>query len=437
MKSAIFFLAILLLASTHRVELKRQKLDKDFIIDKTEALTSGNYKQVSTEELDKYIRQGFSPLTMNVRDQMSNSDNPRINIDNIQDVLYYGQTWVGSEKEVFDVTYDTGSSWIYISEEGCTDCTAATHFFDPSTSSTYRNTGIRKELSYGLGYVAGPISTDDFGLEGQQGTNMRFVLAQEGKDNEGYTPNGIVGMTPVAGDADLYLTKLYEAGIIDGEEFTFYVGKEGVDESFLEFGLNKDDQSEVTWIDLQPMGGRSLYYWSTDFDTLSVGTEKLRLQYSSTIWDTGTSLIGFPSRDLNTIIKAIAGDRQVYNIQDQLYGVDCESESDINQFDDINFVFNGHSITLKSFEYTEFAKDERSGRGFCLFDLFDMDMPAALLGDTFLRGYKVIHDQAGLRLGVFPKRSYESPSFTETVSEYLPYIGAATLALVALNKLFA
>ncbi|CAI2367326.1 unnamed protein product [Moneuplotes crassus] len=435
MKITILLIALLAFSYAYRVDLKSQKLDKSFVINKQDALNKGNYKAVSTAELDSYMKEGRSPMTIELPKQ-ANSDNPRIHIDNLQNVLYYGQSAVGSRGEVFDVTFDTGSGWIYISEVGCTTCTDSKKLFDPKTSTTYKSTGVRKELSYGLGYVAGPISYDTFALEGQKGTTMKFVLAQEGKDNEGYTPNGIVGMTPVGEDADLYLTKLYEAGIIDGEEFTVYIGKEGIDESWLEFGINKDDQSQVTWVNLKPMKGYPLYYWSADFDSLSVGKQKLNLRYESTIWDTGTSLLGFNSRDLQTIIRSIAGSKQIYNIQDQLFAVECNSESQISQFDDIEFVFNGHPISIPSSEYTEFARDEQSGRGFCIFDLFDIDMPAALLGDTFLRGQKIIHDQAGLRLGMFPQRTYSEPTYGEMVQTYLPIVGVATVALVVLNKFF-
>lgn len=46
-------------------------------------------------------------------------------------------------------------------------------------------------------------------------------------------------------------------------------------------------------------------------------------------------------------------------------------------------------------------------QGYCVFLIQSLNLPAALLGDSFLRGIKVIHDMEGKRMGIFPQKFYD------------------------------
>jgi hypothetical protein len=48
--------------------------------------------------------------------------------------------------------------------------------------------------------------------------------------------------------------------------------------------------------------------------------------------------------------------------------------------------------------------------GYCVFLIQSLGLPAALLGDSFLRGMKIIHDMEGKRMGLFPQTFYDNSS---------------------------
>lgn len=314
----------LLIATTlaYRVELEANKIRKGEEIDLKSTIAKGNIREITPEEIMKTIRGGYTPLSKNF-ENIDLSKNPSIDLDNYKDLQYNGPGLVGSGNEEFVFVYDTGSAWIWVSKEGCKGCPPTKRRFDPTKSTTFEGTGERKELNYGLGSVTGEIAFDHISIPGADPVTAKLITADKGHDNEGDRADGIIGLTPVTDDgADLLISKLAEAGIIDGEEFTVYIGKDGYDGSYIDFGINDEDQSEITWVDLKKLPQTSeLIYWSTDFDKLSIGGTNLDLQFSSTIWDTGTSLIGLYPKDLMKVVQQLAGGKKIYNIQDQFYAV--------------------------------------------------------------------------------------------------------------------
>jgi cathepsin D len=244
-------------------------------------------------------------------------ENPVVELINAQDVQYYGPATVGSNNQVFNMVYDTGSSWFWVPETDCTGCPTEDNRFNPLTSTTYQGTGERKQLSYGKGFAAGEIGSDQIGLEQTDSATMKFINVDTASDLNGTLADGIAGLTPVSTDgADLMVTQLSKSKIIDAEEFTVFIGKEGVDKSYIEFGRNADDQENVTYIDLKPISGTSqLIYWSVDFDSFQLGNRSVPLAIKSTIWDTGTSLIAFEPNELLTFAQTAADGRQLFSVQ--------------------------------------------------------------------------------------------------------------------------
>lgn len=379
MKIAIAFALLLVSSFAIRVELERSESitqTKERFLRSANGLT---FEKVSREQLNANIR-------------TESLKNPSIDLTNFQDLQYSGPVSVGSNADVFDVVYDTGSGWAWVQAKGCATCSDSKDFFDPAASSTYESTGESKTLTYGKGQVSGPISYDTLGLPGYDGATTRFIPATEGKDNEGMQAAGIVGLTPVAtGGEELFVDKLAETGVIDAKEFTTYIAHED-ETSYIEFGTNHDvSDDQIAWTDLEKLPGTDgLIYWSTEFDTFSVGDNQLDLSYTSTIWDTGTSLIGFNPKDFETVLLGLAGDNQIYSVGQGFYAIETPSEPISN----LNFVFNGHNIEVPS---SEFVVEQQ---GYSIFLLMQIPLPGHLLGDQFLRGLRIIHDQEGLRLGV-------------------------------------
>lgn len=430
MKSAILLAILLVSTLAYRVDLEANKITKTEDIDLKQAMANGQLRRVTPEQIRKTLAGGYTPLTNNL-DNLKSYGNPSIDLSNYKDLQYNGPGLVGSHDEKFTFVYDTGSAWIWVSQVGCEGCPPTEGRFDPTTSDTYVDAGERKQLNYGLGSVTGEVGYDHVSVPGSDPVTAKLITADTGKDNDGDLADGIIGLTPVTDDgADLLVSKLAEAGVIDAEEFTVYIGKDGYDGSWIEFGTNHDDQSEVTWVDLKKLPGtKDLIYWSTDFDQFTVRDDKVDLTYTSTIWDTGTSLIGFYPQDLMKVITKLANGKQIYNVQDQFYAIECDGVSDI---DSLDFTFNGHTISVDAHEFTE------AQQGYCIFLLMQVNLPGMLLGDSFLRGSKIIHDQAGQRFGLFPQHhyNYKEKTASELIWDYLPIVGASAIALVMINKFF-
>ena len=152
---------------------------------------------------------------------------------------------------------------------------------------------------------------------------MTLNLINTASDLDGTKADVIAGLTPTSDDgADLMVTKLSDAGIINGEEFTVFIGRKGDDKSWIEFGMNEDPKDNVTYLPLSNIPGTNhLIYWSTEFSSLTVGNIKADLSTGMTIWDTGTSLMGLNNENLLEFALTIANGRTLVNIRDVFYGV--------------------------------------------------------------------------------------------------------------------
>ncbi|CAI2362252.1 unnamed protein product [Moneuplotes crassus] len=398
MKTALLLVALVALASCLRVDLETKKLPNEVLKAIEKDIIAGTYKTGTTKELLSQMDTSI-PLTTD-RDSLVNTENPAIDLTNFQDLQYYGPVTIGSEHEVFDVVYDTGSGWIWATGKGCSGCSANKHQFDPATSSTYESTGEERTLRYGKGEVTGDISVDQIGLPGVQ-ANARFIPAMNGKDNDGMQSSGIVGLTPVVtDDEDLLVDKLFEQNVIDRREFTTYIGHES-ERSYIDFGENKEDQSGVTWIDLEFLETTDRQiYWSTDFDSVTINGEGVDLKYHSSIWDTGTSLIGFNPDDFKVVIDNLLADFK-NPIQSQgLYMVKCSDPADIYS-KSISFNFGGLEMEVPASEFI--IEQKVLFTKYCIVGLMPINLPGVLLGDSFLRDTRIIHDMEGQRLGVFPR----------------------------------
>lgn len=45
------------------------------------------------------------------------------------DIQLYSNIYVGSEREKFEMIFDTGSSWVWVQNDKCVDCMANEHKF--------------------------------------------------------------------------------------------------------------------------------------------------------------------------------------------------------------------------------------------------------------------------------------------------------------------
>ena len=77
------------------------------------------------------------------------------------DIQLYSKIWVGSERQEFEMIFDTGSSWVWVQTDLCHKCMANDHKFSFRKSKTFRQESNKiTELRYGKGAVFGYSATD-------------------------------------------------------------------------------------------------------------------------------------------------------------------------------------------------------------------------------------------------------------------------------------
>lgn len=191
-------------------------------------------------------------------------------------------------------------------------------------------------------------------------------------------------------------------GIIDAKEFTIFLGETSTDNSYIEFGANQDDQRNVTFIDLVPLTPTSSQqYWSININEFKYGNETFDLTTSNTVWDTGSSLIGFTNANLQKLSIKIANGRNIFMVN-SYFSMHWDGVEDIS---DLEFTFSDKTIIVPNHAFVHYTD------GICSLMIENLGEPEpeqqfTVLGSTFMRGIKTIFDMENQRIGIFPQQVY-------------------------------
>lgn len=215
--------------------------------------------------------------------------------------LDFSEIAIGTPPQTFKVILDTGSSNLWVPSSHCNSIACFLHTsYDASASSTYKKNGSDFEIRYGSGSLSGYVSQDtvqlgDMKIEHQDFTEatsepgLAFAFGRfDGILGLGYDSISVNGIVPP-------FYQLVNRGLLDEPVFAFYLGdstSEGGDESEICLGgLNREHYTgNLTKIPL-----RRKAYWEVDLDALTFGDDRLELERTGAILDTGTSLIAVPS----------------------------------------------------------------------------------------------------------------------------------------------
>mmetsp|Transcript_7192 Transcript_7192/g.6383 ORF Transcript_7192/g.6383 Transcript_7192/m.6383 type:complete len:329 (+) Transcript_7192:225-1211(+) len=320
---------------------------------------------------------------------------------NEQQVQYYGEIVIGTKSQKMLVNFDTGSSWVWVSSKESNSCPGTDKYIS-ATSSTFSSTGQTKTLHYGGARIKGTVGYESIGLDESNQVKMKFITAEQCTTTPGMVYSGIIGLSPSKDDADLFLTKLVDSKIIGAYEFTIYIGKNPKDPSYIELGFNHDDQSSVTWVNLVKLqGDDEIVHWSVDVNQFKIGNYELNLNYRTAVLDSGFSYIGFPPSDLRRVVEKLTVGKNAKKRSTGEYYFKCSSA---NEVEPLYFSFKEHTIKVDPEDFIAVVKGKKSN--FCYLMFTEIDMNAIFLGNSFMRGNKIIHDQYSKRMGFFP----QSPS---------------------------
>uniref|UniRef100_A0A8C6E0A0 Peptidase A1 domain-containing protein n=1 Tax=Moschus moschiferus TaxID=68415 RepID=A0A8C6E0A0_MOSMO len=316
---------------------------------------------------------------------------------NIMDMLYVGNTTIGTPPQEFQVVFDTGSSDLWVPSIFCNSpaCCEYRHLVSGHLeSSTFRPTQKTFSIAYGSGSMKGFLAYDTIRIGDLVSNDQLFGLSIAECGCEGEPFDGILGLNypniSVFGGIPVF-DNLKNQSAISEPVFAFYWSKNKWEGSVVMFG-----------------GVDKSYYWErgssgetqSDLDacfialSLSISMKRKVIACSGSceaVVDTGTSLILGPTRLVNNIQKLIGA-----TPRGSKHYVSCFA---INSLPSIIFTINGITYPVPARAYIR-----KDSRGHCCTTFKENRLRTLtetwILGDVFLRLYFSVFDQGNDRIGL-------------------------------------
>ena len=202
----------------------------------------------------------------------------------------------------FKVILDTGSANFWVPSSKCRSAICGqTQRYNSSRSSSYKANGTDFEIGYGADErgVAGFVSQDILTIGGLQIKGQDFAEVTAGSEIAFWQFDGVLGLGFEVAAVNGMIPPIYHMinrDMLDEHIFAFYfddVGSDNATKSEITLGgINTDHYSgELIKLPLRRMGT-----WEVDLNKITLGTETIPLEEAGASIDTGSSLIGLPSR---------------------------------------------------------------------------------------------------------------------------------------------
>ncbi|KAG1774320.1 aspartic peptidase domain-containing protein [Suillus placidus] len=338
-----------------------------------------------------------------------------VSVASSQEYAYLIRTDIGGQE--FWITFDTGSSDLWVVSSGCTnpDCQGITRY-SSSSSSTLTLSDQPFKLTYLMGSVLGTVGTETVTLGPYEISSQTFALANQtsglGLSNTGNS--GILGLSfPLAASIPLtsgtpILDNLFTHFDDQHRFFAFKLGRnESQDISYSDSSLTigeldsslTNDTSQFVFTPVFASTPNEYDFWKLPIQQITINAQVLPLSRSLVrgapspiaVLDTGTTLILGPTGDVDAFWYAIGtGGSTKYNQNTQTWQVRCERAVDVR-------IKLGNSDTAKEYplhpEDVSWAEGETQD-GWCTGGIQannGVDSGDWLLGAVFLRNVYVIH----------------------------------------------
>jgi hypothetical protein len=315
-------------------------------------------------------------------------------INDYENSQYYGEISLGTPAQVFNVIFDTGSSDLWVASSNCNDSCGRHAKYDSSKSSTYVANGTTFDIMYGSGPVSGYQSFDTLNMGGLVLASQEFAeVTDAGGLGAAYKLgkfDGILGMAfPVlsVNDVEPPFFSLVDAGLVQEEVFSFYLGNSRTDKGELVLG-GVDPAHYTGEFSYVPL--RVATYWEITLGNVLVnGDSFMTSSETKAIVDSGTSILTGPSSEVAKIAAALGAKPFIEG--EYLMACDYSAPS-------IVFNINGKDYELTPTDYLIPDGD------ICLLGLMALDIseptgPLWILGDVFMRKYYTVFDTKNQRVG--------------------------------------
>ncbi|SBS87734.1 plasmepsin, putative [Plasmodium ovale] len=351
-------------------------------------------KSIVNKNLKNYIKETYNLFKSGyVKQSYLGSDNDVIELDEIANLVFYGEGEVGDNHQKFSLLFDTGSANLWVPSKKCKSSACKNkNLYDSSKSKTYEKDGTEVELLYGSGSIKGFFSKDIVTL-GYLSAPYKFVEATDTDDLEPVYGNiefdGILGLgwkDLSIGAVDPIIIEMKNQNKIDHALFTFYLSVNDKESGYLTIGGIEDKfyQGEITYEKLNHD-----LYWQIDLDMHFGNTTMTK---ANAIIDSGTSSITAPT----TFITEFFKDKNVIKVPFiPFYITTCDNK----EMPTLKFTSGSNTYTLEPEYYMDplFDIDET----LCIVDIIpvDIDENTFILGAPFMRKYFSVFDYDNERVG--------------------------------------
>ncbi|OAX40039.1 acid protease [Rhizopogon vinicolor AM-OR11-026] len=341
-----------------------------------------------------------------------------ISVASIQEYVYLVQMDIGGQS--FWMTFDTGSSDLWVASSDCTnsDCQGVTRY-SSSLSRTLTLSDQSFKLTYLMGSALGTVGTETVTLGPYEISSQMLALANQ-TSGLGLSSNGnsgILGLAfPLATSIPLtsgtpVLNNLFAHLDDQHRFFAFKLGRnESRDVSYSDSSITvggldsslTNDTSQFVFTPVFASAREEYDFWKLPIQEITINSQILPLSSSLirgapspiAVLDTGTTLILGPTEDVDAFWNAIGtGASTRFNQQTQTWQVRCERAVDVR-------ITLGNSDNARDYplhpEDVNWAEDGARD-GWCTGGIQANDAVTSgdwILGDVFLRNVYVIHQGA-------------------------------------------
>ncbi|TFK71382.1 aspartic peptidase A1 [Pluteus cervinus] len=341
------------------------------------------------------------------------------------DSSYIGSIAIGTPPSTFSVILDTGSADLWIASEHCTSGCNSVSKFVTSSSTTYNNSSVPFNVTYGSGSASGYMGEDVIQMAGFTVANQSFAICDTVSDGLLQSPaSGLMGLgfqtIASSGAVPLWETlvtsKTWSEPVMGfhltrfGDVPTARTLEPGgsFDMGFTNTTLYDGD---IEYIYL-PQAGT---YWLLSITKVTAQGNEIPIPgvLSSAAIDTGTTLVGGPGTLVARIYDQIPGSYAGSGAYQNYYIYPCNTQVNVTlSFGGTNWAVSPQDFRLQKISDTQ-----------CLGAFFQLETastsPDWIVGDTFLKNVYTAFRYSPASVG-FATLSSTAMSLNGHVSEPVP-----------------
>ncbi|RDB16308.1 Lysosomal aspartic protease [Hypsizygus marmoreus] len=316
------------------------------------------------------------------------------------DASYFATVNIGTPPQPFNVILDTGSSDLWVADSACVTCNRVTPVFEASKSSSLQLSASSTTIRYGSGEVAGQIGSDVVRMGGFTVQEQTFLAVNELSSGllDG-SVSGILGLafsTIASTRATPFWQTLANNGQLTTPEMSFWMTRfrdvptASEEEPGGVFTLGGTNSSLFTGdIEFLTMPTSTPTFWLLSLSSMTVQGKRVSITSGNSALaaiDTGTTLIGGPTEDVQAIWAAVPG-AQAVDTMSGFFSFPCTTEVEVTMS------FGGKSWPINTADMNLGRVSRGSTQ--CVGGIFDLSLgsnivsgggnPNWVVGATFLK----------------------------------------------------